>query len=149
METVPPYWGAIYEQFAHRMGDPRTDAGRALLRERSPAHFTHQIRVPLLIGQGANDARVNQRESDQVVAAMRAAGSPVTYVLYPDEGHGFRRPENALSFNAVTEGFLAACLGGACEPVCDDFTGSSLQVLEGADLVAGLPEALATHRGPA
>jgi dipeptidyl aminopeptidase/acylaminoacyl peptidase len=146
METVPPYWGAIYEQFAHRMGDPRTEEGRALLRERSPALFVHQIAAPLLIGQGANDARVNQRESDQVVEAMRQGGVPVTYVLYPDEGHGFRRPENALSFNAVTDGFLAECLGGAAEPVGDDFRGSSIQVLEGAGLVAGLPEALAATR---
>jgi dipeptidyl aminopeptidase/acylaminoacyl peptidase len=142
METVPPYWGAIYEQFAHRMGDPRTEAGRAMLRERSPALFTHRIKVPLLIGQGANDARVNKRESDQVVDSMRAAGAPVTYVLYPDEGHGFRRPENALSFNAVTEGFLASCLGGACEPIGEDFRGSSIQVLEGATLVEGLAQAL-------
>lgn len=145
LETVPPYWGAVYEQFAHRMGDPRTEEGRALLRERSPALFTHQIRVPLLIGQGANDARVNQRESDQVVDAMRRNGIPVTYVLYPDEGHGFRRPENQLSFNAVTEGFLASCLGGACEPIGGDFQGSSLQVLEGAELVRGLSAALGTR----
>jgi dipeptidyl aminopeptidase/acylaminoacyl peptidase len=143
LETVPPYWGAIYEQFAQRMGDPRTEAGRALLKERSPVHHAGQIKVPLLIGQGANDARVNKRESDQIVAAMQAHGVPVTYVLYPDEGHGFRRPENNTAFNAVTEGFLATCLGGAAEPIGDDFQGSSIQVLEGADLVDGLAAALA------
>jgi dipeptidyl aminopeptidase/acylaminoacyl peptidase len=142
LETVPPYWGAIYEQFAQRMGDPRTEDGRALLRERSPVNYAQQIKVPLLIGQGANDARVNKRESDQIVAAMKAHGVPVTYVLYPDEGHGFRRPENNTAFNAVTEGFLATCLGGAAEPIGGDFQGSSIQVLEGADLVDGLAAAL-------
>jgi len=142
LETVPPYWGAIYEQFAQRMGDPRTEDGRALLRERSPVNYAQQIKVPLLIGQGANDARVNKRESDQIVAAMKAHGVPVTYVLYPDEGHGFRRPENNTAFNAVTEGFLATCLGGAAEPIGDDFQSSSIQVLEGADLVDGLAAAL-------
>ena len=142
LETVPPYWGAIYEQFAQRMGDPRTEDGRALLRERSPVNYAQQIKVPLLIGQGANDARVNKRESDQIVAAMKAHGVPVTYVLYPDEGHGFRRPENNTAFNAVTEGFLATCLGGAAEPIGDDFQGSSIQVLEGANLVDGLAAAL-------
>ncbi|MEP6967169.1 MAG: S9 family peptidase, partial [Pseudomonadota bacterium] len=104
LQTIPPYWAAIYEQFTQRMGDPRTEAGRALLKERSPLTYVDQIRVPLLIGQGANDPRVNKRESDQIVAAMKAKGTPVTYVLFPDEGHGFHRPENATAFNAVAEG---------------------------------------------
>jgi dipeptidyl aminopeptidase/acylaminoacyl peptidase len=147
LETVPPYWGAIYEQFAQRMGDPRTEAGRALLKERSPVHHAHRIKVPLLIGQGANDARVNKRESDQIVEAMKASGVPVTYILYPDEGHGFRRPENSLSFYAIAEGFLAACMGGACEPIGVDFEGSSIQVLDGAELIEGLAAA-APQRQP-
>ena len=144
LETVPPYWGAIYEQFAHRMGDPRTEAGRDLLKERSPVHHAHRIKVPLLIGQGANDARVNRRESDQIVAAMKANGVPVTYILYPDEGHGVRRPENSLPFYAVAEAVLAACMGGACEPVGADFDGSSLEVLEGAELIDSLAAAART-----
>jgi dipeptidyl aminopeptidase/acylaminoacyl peptidase len=143
LETIPPYWTAIFEQFARRMGDPRTEAGRALLKERSPITYVDAIEVPLLIGQGANDPRVNQRESDQIVAAMKAKAIPVTYVLYPDEGHGFARPENNLSFSAVAEGFLAAHLGGAAETIGDDLTGASIQVPEGAGIVAGLAEALA------
>lgn len=82
------------------------------------------------------------RESDQIVAAMKAKGIAVTYVLYPDEGHGFQRPQNRISFNAVAEGFLATCLGGAAEPIGADFQGSSLQVPEGAQHVAGLKAAL-------
>jgi dipeptidyl aminopeptidase/acylaminoacyl peptidase len=143
LETIPPYWAAIYEQFAQRMGDPRTKEGRALLVERSPLTHAEKIKVPLLIGQGANDARVNKRESDQIVEAMKAKAIPVTYVNYPDEGHGFHRPENNISFNAIIEGFLATCLGGACEPIGEDFAGASLEVLEGAQHVAGLAAALA------
>ncbi len=70
------------------------------------------IKKPLLIAQGANDPRVKQAESDQIVKAMKDKNLPVTYVLYPDEGHGFARPENRTSFYAVAEGFLAQCLGG-------------------------------------
>jgi dipeptidyl aminopeptidase/acylaminoacyl peptidase len=143
LQTIPPYWKAAFEQFAHRMGDPRTDAGKALLRERSPLTYADHIERPLLIGQGANDPRVNVRESDQIVAAMKAKGIPVTYVVYSDEGHGFQRPENRISFFAISEGFLSSCLGGAAEPVGPDFKGSSLDVKEGADRVAGLSAALA------
>jgi dipeptidyl aminopeptidase/acylaminoacyl peptidase len=148
LETIPPYWAAIFEQFARRMGDPRTEEGRALLKERSPITHVDAIEVPLLIGQGANDPRVAQRESDQIVEAMKAKSIPVTYVLYPDEGHGFARPQNNLSFNAVAEGFLAANLGGAAEPIGDDLAGASIQVPHGADIVAGLTEALAALCAP-
>ena len=100
------------------------------------------IRRPLLIGQGANDPRVKQAESDQIVQAMREKGIPVTYALYPDEGHGFARPENNLSFFAVTEAFLASCLGGRYEPAGEDLAGSSITVPAGAESVPGLREAL-------
>lgn len=145
LDTIPPYWASFYEQFARRMGDPRTEAGRKMLYERSPLNRADKIVRPLLIGQGANDPRVKQAESDQIVAAMKARNIPVTYALFPDEGHGFRRPENSKAFNAVTEAFLGQCLGGRVEPIGDDFAGSSLQVPEGAAQVPGLVEALRTH----
>lgn len=129
LETVPPYWKPMFEMFATRVGDPRTEEGRALLTAHSPLTHAGRIRVPLLIGQGANDARVKQAESDQIVAALQARRIPVTYVLYPDEGHGFVRPENALSFNAIAERFLARILGGRCEPIGDDFANSSHQIV--------------------
>jgi hypothetical protein len=72
---------------------------------------------------------------------------PVTYVLYPDEGHGFAVPENRISFYAVSEAFLSRCLGGRFQPVGSDFQGASLQLLEGADYVPGLAEAIRT-KGP-
>ncbi|MCU0502135.1 MAG: S9 family peptidase [Anaerolineae bacterium] len=142
LESVPPYWRPMFEMFATRVGDPRTEAGRALLKKHSPLTHVARICRPLLIGQGANDPRVKQAESDQIVQAMQAKGIPVTYVLYPDEGHGFARPENNLSFTAIAEAFLARCLSGRYQPIGDDFQRSSLTVPAGADNVPGLPEAL-------
>ncbi len=142
LENVPPYWAPFLPRLTAKMGDPKTDEGRAWLTSRSPLTKVDQIVRPLLIGQGANDPRVKQAESDQIVRAMRARKIPVTYVLYPDEGHGFVRPQNRKSFNAVAEAFLAQCLGGAYEPVGKDFDGSSVQVLEGLEHVVGVREAL-------
>ncbi len=141
LESMPPYWKPLIELFATRVGDYRTDEGRELLKRHSPLTYVDRIQRPLLIGQGANDPRVKQSESDQIVNAMKAKNIPVTYVLYPDEGHGFARPENNLSFYAIAEAFLANCLKGRYEPIGDDFAGSSLQVLDGADEIPGLPEA--------
>ncbi len=142
LATIPPYWKAFFEEFAQRVGDPRTEEGKKLLAERSPITHVSAIKKPLLIGQGANDPRVKQAESDQIVKAMKEKSIPVTYVLYPDEGHGFARPANRTSFYAIAEGFLAQCLGGRYEPVGNDFKGSSVKVLEGAQHVQGLEAAL-------
>ena len=147
LSTIPPYWAPMIEMFTTRVGDHRTSEGQSLLRERSPLTFVDRIKKPLLIGQGANDPRVKQAESDQIVSAMKAKSIPVTYVLYPDEGHGFARPENRMSFNAVTEGFLAQHLGGRYEPIGDDFKGSSITVPNGAEQVPGVSPALATPGG--
>ena len=143
MNTIPPYWQPQIDLFTSRVGDYRTEEGRAFLMERSPLTYVDNIRRPLLIGQGANDPRVKQSESDQIVAAMQEKNIPVTYVLYPDEGHGFARPENNLSFFAVAEAFLAEHLGGRYEPVGDDLAGSSLTAPAGAEYVPGLAAALA------
>jgi len=145
LETIPPYWKPTLEMFTTRVGDFRTEEGRALLKKHSPLTYVDRICRPLLIGQGANDPRVKQAESDQIVKAMQAKNIPVTYVLYSDEGHGFARPENNLSFYAIAEAFLAKVLGGRHEPVGDDFKGSSLQVLVGAAEVPGLTEALSNR----
>jgi dipeptidyl aminopeptidase/acylaminoacyl peptidase len=115
LASIPPYWAPAIAQFHQRMGDPKTD--EALLRAASPLFSADKIKVPLLIGQGANDPRVKQAESEQIVAAIEKNGGGVTYVLYPDEGHGFARPENRIDFNARAEAFLGACLGGRVEPL--------------------------------
>jgi dipeptidyl aminopeptidase/acylaminoacyl peptidase len=138
LENVPPYWMPMLPTLTQRIGNPATEEGRALLHDRSPLFRVDQIHKPLLIAQGANDPRVKRSESDQIVEAMQKRGTPVTYVLYSDEGHGFARPENWLSFTAITEAFLASVLGGRHEPFGEDFEGSSVSVLAGAEFVPGL-----------
>jgi len=145
LKTIPPYWEAGKQQFYKRMGDPTTAAGVTLLKDRSPVYRAGTITKPLLIGQGANDPRVNQAESDQIVKAMQAKGIPVTYVLFPDEGHGFARPVNNIAFNAVTEQFLGGCLGGRSEPIGDALKPSSATVPAGAEFTPGLKVALGTQ----
>ena len=142
LETIPPYWKSFFEDMARRVGDPRTPRGRTHLSERSPLTHVERIKRPLLIAQGANDPRVKQAEADQIVAAMQAKHLPVTYVLYPDEGHGFARPQNRLSFYAITEAFLAHYLGGRCEPIGEDFAGSSVLIRAGEDIVPGVAASL-------
>jgi dipeptidyl aminopeptidase/acylaminoacyl peptidase len=142
LEAIPPYWESFRRVLEKRVGDPNTEEGMAILEAASPLNSVDNIVKPLLIGQGANDPRVAQAESDQIVEAMQEKGIPVTYVLFPDEGHGFARPENRLAFYGVAEGFLAECLGGRVETIGDDFAGSSLTVPVGADVIEGLPEAL-------
>jgi dipeptidyl aminopeptidase/acylaminoacyl peptidase len=140
--TIPPYWEAQRAQFYKRMGDPNTAEGRAYQREVSPLYSADRISRPLLIGQGANDPRVNVAESQQIVDAMKAKNIPVTYVVFPDEGHGFARPQNNIAFNAVAENFLAKCLGGRAEPIGPALKASSAQVPYGAEFAPGLAEAL-------
>jgi len=131
-----------------RVGDVETESGREALLKRSPLTYVDKIKRPLLIGQGKNDPRVKRQEADQIVKAMTDKNIPVTYVLYPDEGHGFHRPENNKSFNAVTEAFLAEQLGGRFEPVGKDFQGANITVPTGAEHVPGLKKALAAMPKP-
>ncbi len=138
LNTLPNYWVTWKSVWAVRMGDYTTEAGQRFLQERSPLNRADRIVRPLLIGQGANDVRVKASESEQIVAAMRKHGIPVTYVYYPDEGHGLGRPENRSSFKAVAEAFLATHLGGRCEPVGDDFQNSSIEFRAGRELIPGL-----------
>ena len=142
LASIPAYWEAGRIQLYTRVGDPTTPDGRTLLEARSPLSRAEAIVRPLLIGQGANDPRVKQAESDQIVTAMQAKSIPVTYVLFPDEGHGFARPENNIAFFAVAEHFLAACLGGRTEPFGDALTVSSITVPEGVEFAPGLKAAL-------
>lgn len=140
--TIPPYWEALKAQFYKRMGDPNTAEGKAYQRDVSPLYSAGKISRPLLIGQGANDPRVNIAESQQIVDALKAKSIPVTYVVFPDEGHGFARPQNNIAFNAVAENFLAKCLGGRAEPIGPALRASSAQVPYGAEFAPGLAEAL-------
>ena len=112
LESIPPYWEPIRKLFYERMGDPNTAEGKAQLLRQSPLTSAAKIKTPLLVIQGANDPRVNKRESDQIVIALRDRGFPVEYIVAPDEGHGFARPVNNMAMFASAEKFLAKYLGG-------------------------------------
>ncbi|KJC42768.1 hypothetical protein UP09_18390 [Bradyrhizobium sp. LTSP885] len=138
MATIPPYWGPWMSVWKNRLGDPDTEAGRAFLVERSPLTHIDRVKRPILIAQGMRDVRVVAAESEQMVAALKQRGVPVTYITFADEGHGFVRPENRLACYGVTEAFLAKHLGGRCQPIGNDFAGSSLKIETGGELVPGL-----------
>lgn len=142
-KSTPPYWLAFRAQLMNRVGDPDNPADLRQLMAASPISKVDAISKPLLVGQGANDPRVKKAEPDQLVAKARSNGIPVTYIVYPDEGHGFARPANRISFFSASEQFLAQCLGGRAEPFNDDLNGSSIVVEEGADLIDGFAQALA------
>ncbi|MSP62840.1 MAG: S9 family peptidase [Myxococcales bacterium] len=112
VHSIPPYWAPMRAVFDARMGNVDDPKQAELIRAASPLFSADKIKIPLLIGQGANDPRVKQAESEQIVAAIEKQGGQATYVLYSDEGHGFARPENRLDFFARAEEFLAAHLGG-------------------------------------
>ena len=132
LESVPEYWNPLMNSLKIKIGaDNETEEGREIIKSKSPLFKVKNIKKPLLIGQGANDPRVKQAESDQIVEKMQELGIPVIYALYPDEGHGFARPENRISFFAITEGFLAKILGGKYEPIKNDFNNSSIVIKSG------------------
>jgi dipeptidyl aminopeptidase/acylaminoacyl peptidase len=112
LDAIPPYWEAARKQMYTRMGDPTTPQGKALLIAESPLTQAKAIVTPLLVVQGKNDPRVNVRESDQIVAAVRDNGKPVKYLVAPDEGHGFARPINTLAYITASENFFAQYLDG-------------------------------------
>jgi dipeptidyl aminopeptidase/acylaminoacyl peptidase len=112
LDSIPPYWEAARKVFYLRMGNPTTPEGKQLLMDESPLNSADKIKTPLLVAQGANDPRVNKREAEQIVIALRDRGFPVEYILAPDEGHGFARPINNLALMMQSEKFLAQHLGG-------------------------------------
>jgi dipeptidyl aminopeptidase/acylaminoacyl peptidase len=140
MASIPPYWSPWFSVWKERLGNPDTEEGRALLIERSPITHIAAAKRPILIAQGLQDVRVVAAESAQMVAALQARNIPVTYITFSDEGHGFVRPANRLAFNAVAEAYLAKYLGGRFQPIGADFTGSTLNVEAGADLIPGLAD---------
>lgn len=147
LEKFMPHWNVDLMSITLG-GDPRTEEGRKFLASRSPVNFAHQTKIPVLVVQGAEDARVPQAQSDIIVEKMQNAGADVTYLLYPDEGHGIVKPHNTKSLWGISEQFFANCLGGRAEPIGDKLEGSTLQVPVGADKVKGLAEILAKNTAP-
>ncbi len=116
--TLPPYWSAMLALLYKRIGNPDTE--EEFLNSRSPLFKVDQIKIPMLIAQGANDPRVPQAESEQIVEALKEKGIEYEYMLFPDEGHGFAKPGNRLKFYAAAEKFLAKYLGGRYEESAAD-----------------------------
>jgi dipeptidyl aminopeptidase/acylaminoacyl peptidase len=139
---MPPYWTSMRDILLKRVGDPSTEVGRRLLEAQSPALHASQISSPLFIAQGANDPIANQSDTRSIVQALKEKGVPVTYVLYPDEGGVLDRPADQASFYAIAEAFLGKCLGGRTQPIGDALKGSSTQIIEGAENIPGLIEAM-------
>ncbi len=140
MATIPPYWTPWFRVWKNRLGDPDTEAGRALLADRSPLNHLERATKPILIAQGTMDVRVVPAESEQMVKALAERGVPVTYVVFSGRRARLQSaPENRLRFYAVTEAFLAKHLGGQVQPVGDDFAGSTIAIPTGRELVPGLP----------
>ncbi len=148
IESVPPYWEPIIKMFHKRVGNPDDPEDYEMLKEQSPLFSADQIQVPLLVVQGANDPRVKKHESDQIVVAMRDLGREVEYIVAPDEGHGFRRPENRISFYVAMEEFFAQHLGGRYQEEVPDNIAQRLEEItvdvdevELREPVAGIDEA--------
>jgi len=114
IKSIPPYWAPLLSVFKHRLGD--WEKNPEYIKSISPLFKVDKIKIPLLIGQGKNDPRVKVQEALQIVDAMKKNGKEVVYIEFPDEGHGFARPENRKAFNAAVEKFLADQLGGRSEP---------------------------------
>lgn len=110
MASFPPYWELGRKKMYAMIGDPTAD--KQLLTDASPLFSADNIRIPLLVAQGANDPRVKQAESDQIVEALKKRGIPVTYLLKTDEGHGFQGETNRIELYKVMDEFLATHLAG-------------------------------------
>ena len=127
MRSMPSYWKPSYESWIRQVGgDPDTEAGREFLASRSPINFADKIKKPLLVAHGLNDQRVKIAESEQIVKAVRKNNVPVTFCVYPDEGHGFLKWKNQMTFYAIVENFLSKYLGGRAQTIED--SGSSIQI---------------------
>lgn len=129
LNSVPAYWEAAKAFLYGMVGDPNTEEGKKLIHDASPLFSVDKIVKPLLIIQGANDPRVNQAESDQIVIALRDKGKKVTYLLADDEGHGYAKPVNNMAMFAEIEKFLSEVLGGRYQKDMPDDVAKRLKEL--------------------
>jgi dipeptidyl aminopeptidase/acylaminoacyl peptidase len=112
LKSIPPYWESFRQALYAEMGDPHT-ADSVRLYNISPLFHADKVKSPVMVLQGANDPRVLQVESDEIVEAVKKNNVPVEYVIFPDEGHGFVKKENEIKgYKAVLE-FLEKYLKGA------------------------------------
>jgi dipeptidyl aminopeptidase/acylaminoacyl peptidase len=148
MQSIPPYWRTWFNLFRRRLADPNTPEGANWLAERSPTTHAERMVKPILIAQGMQDVRVRPRESEQIVRALCGRRVPVIYVTFADEGHFFVRQPNRIAFAAVLEFFLSSYLGGVSEPLSNAFSGSSIHIQTGYDIISGELSSLSTSVSP-
>jgi dipeptidyl aminopeptidase/acylaminoacyl peptidase len=144
--NTAPYAEPQGAELARRVGDYHSDEGKKLLADRSPSSRVESIGKPVLIEQGKNDPHVSASEASELAVALKSHQIAVTYVAYPDEGRGFGRVANRLSFAAVAEAFLSKCLGGPHEAFGNDLAESSITVPVGSEHVPGLRAMLGAER---
>jgi len=130
LESYPPYMKDELDEVEYRIG-----SGEEFLKSISPLYKADRISKPLLIAHGKNDIRVSEKESSQIVEAMKKHQKPVIYVLFPDEGHAFVKIKNDIAFYAIMEAFLARELGGRFQKIGDDVKNSSAIIIEGKELI--------------
>jgi dipeptidyl aminopeptidase/acylaminoacyl peptidase len=144
IESFPAYWRPLLEgTWYRRVGDPAEPADREDLIARSPLTHVDRIETPLLVVHGANDPRVTQLESDQLVIALRDRGVEVEYVVAPDEGHGFAGRENRMALAAAMERFLAEHIGGRYQPDMPEYLATRLAAITVDPATVTLPEPVA------
>lgn len=147
IESFPEKYEPVLEAtWYRRVGDPRTDEGREQLKEISPYFHADKISKPLLMAHGDRNVQVLQSETEEIVETLEAQGVPVTYLHFKDEAMGLGKRENVKSLRAITEVFLANCLGGDFEPINGALKGSTLEVRAGAEHIEGLAEAIANSQ---
>jgi dipeptidyl aminopeptidase/acylaminoacyl peptidase len=134
LTNIPPYWESFRQALYQEMGDPKTDSAR--LRRISPLFNADKIKAPLMVLQGANDPRVLQVESDEIVAAAKKNGVPVEYIVFPDEGHGFVKKENEIRGYSGILAFLDTHLKGE-KPLAADSAASVAVPVTGKDSATG------------
>lgn len=140
LNSIPPYWASVKHMFNVRIGNPDNPEDVERLKRQSPFYSAQKIKAPLLVVQGANDPRVKQAESDQIVVAARDNGIDVEYLIAPDEGHGFARRENRLAMAAAIEAFFAKHLKGRFQEAKSDEIADVLKRLTVDVQTVKLPE---------
>ncbi|KJV62098.1 S9 family peptidase [Rickettsia amblyommatis] len=136
VQSKAPYMTPLLSIYKTRIGPWDTEEEKEFLRQRSPINFVDNIKKPLFIAQGVHDVRVVQAESEQIVNSMQAKHIPVVYALYKDEGHGFAKPSNRISYYALAEQFLAKILKGRAEHIGDDLKNANL-ILNDKEKISG------------
>ncbi|ALA61779.1 S9 family peptidase [Rickettsia amblyommatis] len=136
VQSKAPYMTPLLSIYKTRIGPWDTEEEKEFLRQRSPINFVDNIKKPLFIAQGVHDVRVVQAESEQIVNSMQAKHIPVVYALYKDEGHGFAKPGNRISYYALAEQFLAKILKGRAEHIGDDLKNANL-ILNDKEKISG------------